>query len=173
MSGLGTTTGKQHHGQAFEALIALGSNLGDRDAYLSAATSKIAALGNEILAKAPRYATDPIGAADQIFLNSALLIRTHRSPHDLLNDLLQVETELGRVRSVHWGNRTIDLDILMMRDATGEQIEVNARPTLVIPHPEMLKRDFVMQPAADIAPEWVHPQHGRTIAAEFRAQKHS
>jgi 2-amino-4-hydroxy-6-hydroxymethyldihydropteridine diphosphokinase len=114
----------------------------------------------QITAYAPIYETEPMGAADSLFLNSALTICSQIAPFEVMNALLAIEKKLGRVRLEKWGNRTIDLDLLLgeERDNNGlwKKILINS-PALVIPHPEMLKRSFVMLPAVDVAGEWIHP----------------
>ena len=114
----------------------------------------------QISAYAPIYETEPMGAADSLFLNSALTLLSHLAPLDAMNALLAIEKKLGRVRTEKWGNRTIDLDLLLCeeRDDYGiwNRILIDS-PALMIPHPEMLKRSFVMLPAVDVASDWIHP----------------
>jgi deoxyadenosine/deoxycytidine kinase len=92
------------------------------------------------------------------FLNAAAVLQTSLSPQSLLGVLLQVEADLGRQRIVHWGPRIVDLDLLLYDNLT------IAEPDLVIPHPRMAWRRFVLEPAAEIAPEMLHPATGWTIA---------
>lgn len=141
-------------------LVALGSNLGDRMAHLRAAIKAVNSELGPVVKIAPFYETAPIGAADQAFLNSAMVVTTSVGPQEALDVLLSIERSLGRVRDMRWGNRTCDLDILLWRrlDARGQWESLSWQsPSLKIPHPEMLKRDFVMIPAAAVAGDWVLP----------------
>jgi 2-amino-4-hydroxy-6-hydroxymethyldihydropteridine diphosphokinase len=155
----------------FEYLVALGSNLGDRRLYLSQARDALSSDAGPLVAIAGIYDTAPIGAADQQFLNSALVLSSPLNPKNLLLALLAIEVKLGRVRDVHWGNRTIDLDIIMAR-RHGTSLTMTT-PSLTIPHPRLLERDFVLCPGAEIAPEWVHPGTKNTLANECRARHFS
>jgi 2-amino-4-hydroxy-6-hydroxymethyldihydropteridine diphosphokinase len=145
-----------------QVLIAIGSNLGDRSAYIKAALSRIIDLCGDIVATADFYETAPVGAADQMFLNSAIICKTSLPPQTLLESLLAIESELGRERLVHWGNRTIDLDIILWKAADGTML-VQEDQHLTIPHPRMLERLFVMIPAAQIAGHWIHLPSGKNL----------
>jgi len=147
-----------------QVLLALGANLGDRRHYLKLALEQLSQRCGQVIACAPFYETAPIGAADQMFLNSAAIVETSLSPLLMLRTILEIEASLGRNRSQHWGNRTIDIDIVLWRDQQGQNIEIS-EPSLQIPHPACLERSFVLQPAADIAGDWLHPDTGQTIAA--------
>lgn len=145
-------------------LIGLGSNLGERDALLSRALERLAAEVGDLRATARTYATQPVGAADQPFLNSAALVATALAPDDVMRRLLAIEESLGRVRTVKWGNRTIDLDVLLWRR---DGVSVPYESDVVrIPHPHLLERDFALVPAAAIAGSWIHPLSGLTLTAE-------
>lgn len=146
------------------AAIALGSNLasifGDREATIHEAVSRIADNGT-ILAVSPYYDTEPVGYHDQPrFLNAALLLETTLEPLPLLRMLLATEKAMGRDRSHALANgpRPIDLDLLLVGGFTLQSHE------LVLPHPRMHERRFVLQPLAYIAPELRHPLTGQTIA---------
>jgi len=146
------------------AAIALGSNLrsplGDRAANLHAAIERIHALGS-ITAVSSFYDTTPVGLLDHPrFLNAALLLETELSPVDLLHALLDIETAMGRRRDLVGpkGPRVIDLDLLL---ADGHVI---TSPELTLPHPELENRAFVLEPLAEIAPGWMHPILGRSVA---------
>lgn len=136
------------------ALIAFGSNLGDPEANVTRALELLAERrGVTILKTSSFYRTFPVGgpAGQPIFLNGATLVRTTLSPFELLKELHHIEQELRRVRYEFWGPRTIDLDIVVYGN---ERVET---PELTIPHPRVQWRDFVLQPACEIAPEMVVP----------------
>ena len=140
------------------AYIALGSNLGDRDANLLAALERLGALGT-VEAVSPFFDTEPVGfTAQPRFLNAAARLRTSLAPVELLQGLLAVEAALGRVRLERWGPRVIDLDLLLYDDLISEA------PGLSVPHPRLHERRFVLQPLAAIAPHAVHPRLRKTIA---------
>lgn len=142
-------------------LIALGSNLGDRKNHIAAAIQAIGSQCGKVMDIAETLESEPIGAADQTFFNTALTLESPLEPEALLKILLQIETDLGRVRSEHWGNRTIDLDIILWQKASRPQ--VHGSETLTIPHPHALDRAFVLGPAAEVASDWIHPLNGRTL----------
>ncbi|MCI0690368.1 2-amino-4-hydroxy-6-hydroxymethyldihydropteridine diphosphokinase [candidate division KSB1 bacterium] len=139
--------------------IALGSNLGDRAAWLRQAQEKLfGAPTVQLVAASTVYETEPVGKIDQpAFLNQVLEVRTTLAPENLLSRLLQVERELGRARNERWGPRNIDLDLL----AFGGCILKTGRLTL--PHPELHRRRFVLQPWAEIAPEFIVPGFSATV----------
>jgi 2-amino-4-hydroxy-6-hydroxymethyldihydropteridine diphosphokinase len=142
-------------------LVALGSNLGDRAALIHGALSR---LGSEpstsALTASPLHETQPIGGApgQQPFLNAVATFETSLSPQSLLALLQRIEHDLGRQRSERWSARTIDLDLVLFGD------EVIDMPELVVPHPRMAFRRFVVEPAAQIAPQRMHPTIGWTMA---------
>ncbi len=146
------------------ALVALGSNLGDRRQNLQRAVALLAATpGIQVKDISRLRATRPIGgpAGQMEFLNGAALLETSLSPEQLRAAMAEVETVLGRVRpqtSSAWGSRTIDLDLLLYGQETIET------PDLIVPHPRMAFRRFVIEPAAEIAPDWRHPTIGWTMA---------
>ncbi len=140
------------------AAIALGSNLGDRAAHLAAAITALAATpGIEVIVASGPIETDPVGPVAQApFLNAAALLRTSLSPHDLLETLLRIEREEGRVRAERWGPRTLDLDLITYGDL------VLSEPGLTLPHPRLRERRFVLEPLAMIAPDLtIPPDHAR------------
>ncbi len=142
------------------AYIALGSNLDNRAHTLAVATERLSALGR-VAARSSIYETEPVGYRDQpAFLNAVVALETDLEPLELLRGLLAIERELGRDRSrgVVNGPRTLDLDLLLMGDATA------AGEELTLPHPELTKRRFVLAPLAEIAPGVRHPQGGQTVA---------
>ena len=145
------------------AAIALGSNLesrfGDREGNLREAVRRIEALG-EVRAISSFYDTEPVGYREQPrFLNGAMLLGTELGPRELMHELLSVERAMGRERvgAVANGPRAIDLDLLLYGDW------VLWAEDLILPHPAMAERRFVLEPLAEIAPEWVHPVLGVTV----------
>ncbi len=151
------------------AYIGLGSNLGDRVAYLRSAVKAIQHLSGSMSVSSV-YESKPFGVGDErqpVYLNMAVLIETKLDAEQLLSELMEIERANGRVRVRRNESRTLDLDILMFGD---ELIETSA---LVVPHPRMHERGFVMLPLAEIAPDLVHPVLRRTmseIAAELLCQ---
>lgn len=144
-----------------DVYIALGSNQGDRELYLLRAIAEIGRLqGCRVTAISPFYETSPVGNLQQPdFYNAAIAIETTLEPLQLLDELLRLETEkFGRVRTTHWGARTVDLDILLF----GDLVLHNANLTL--PHPRLHERRFVLQPLSDIAAEIRHPLFGKTVS---------
>jgi len=142
-------------------LIALGSNLGDRLAHLRAGLAGIRdSDGIEIVAVAPLYETAPVGGPENQgpYLNTALLAETSLDADELLALLHRLEASRERQRVVHWGPRTLDLDLLVHGDLVSDVA------TLEVPHPRMHQRRFVMVPVCDVAPDLVHPRLGRTMS---------
>ncbi|HEY2839325.1 MAG TPA: 2-amino-4-hydroxy-6-hydroxymethyldihydropteridine diphosphokinase [Pirellulales bacterium] len=141
-------------------LIALGANLGDRAETMSRA---VALLGQNShfhsLTHSAWRETTPIGgpAGQPPYLNGALIVSTALPPAQVLAELQAIELRLGRDRQVRWGSRTIDLDLLLYDDL------ILSTPELTLPHPGMAFRKFVIEPAAEIAPEMRHPQIGWTL----------
>lgn len=137
------------------AAIALGSNLnssfGDREENLREALGRLSSLGR-VAAVSSFYDTDPVGYLDQPrFLNAAAVLETRLEPVSLLEELLAIEHAMGRERLIAKGPRVIDLDLLLYDE------QVLATPVLTLPHPELHRRGFVLEPLAEIAPAWQHP----------------
>ena len=141
------------------AYVALGTNLGNLRENLDEALKRLAAQGLSLTKVSTYIDTDPYGVTDQPrFLNAVCEVRTELSAQALLKMLLATELEMGRVRLRHWGERIIDLDLIFYGD------DVINEPDLVVPHPDMQNRDFVLRPLAEIAPGKMHPVLHKTIA---------
>lgn len=141
------------------ALIALGSNLGDREGNLRRALAHLEEQGAaRIVAVSRLVETEPVGPPQPRYLNGAALVETSLSPHDLLAALQRAESAAGRrPGGVRWGPREADLDLLLYGEETVDT------PDLVVPHPRMAERRFVLGPAAEVAREMRHPRLGRTV----------
>lgn len=136
-----------------EVYMLLGSNLGDRELIMRQAIEKIQTEIGLVSAKSARYETEPWGNTDQpAFINMAIAVQTILEPSEVLERALNIEKDLGRTRLVRWGSRTIDIDLIFYAD---EIIEIQGK--LSIPHPEMQNRRFVLEPLAEIAPDYTHP----------------
>ena len=141
------------------AYVALGSNMGDRRAFLDGAVMSLGRLPHTKVVKVSSYyETPPYGMTEQAdFLNGCLKLLTLLTPEELLDGLLGIEREAGRERVVRWGPRTLDLDIIFYDSLVLESED------LCIPHVEMHKRRFVLEPLCEIAPYKRHPVYGRTV----------
>ncbi len=137
--------------------IALGSNLGDRERHLREAAAAIQSVIPD-LRLSSFYDTAPVGVGEQPrFLNAAAVGSTALSARALLETLLSIEATLGRTRPHPGAARTVDLDVILYGDQIIEERD------LVVPHPRFRERGFVLEPLAEIAPDWVDPVTGRTI----------
>ncbi|MBQ9180076.1 MAG: 2-amino-4-hydroxy-6-hydroxymethyldihydropteridine diphosphokinase [Firmicutes bacterium] len=139
--------------------IGLGSNMGDKGEFLYGAIDALGAHPDiEVKKISTLIETKPYGNEKQDdFLNGAIKVETMLSPMDLLDVCQKLEDEAGRERTEHWGPRTLDLDILCFDD------EIIETERLVVPHPDMMNRDFVLRPMTEIASKFVHPVTGKTM----------
>ena len=141
------------------AYIALGSNLGERKQNILAALNYMEQSGLKVLAVSSLLETEPYGVTDQpCFINAVVKIETELAAHDLLRLLLAIELKMGRVRKRHWGERNIDLDLILYDD------KIMKDKDLIVPHPDMQNRLFVLSPLAEIAGDVVHPVFKITIS---------
>ncbi len=139
--------------------IAFGSNIGDRYAAVENAFKLVEKNSMKIIKKSGTYETEPYGYKDQPpFINGAFLVETELNCREVLESLLKIEGELGRVRLIRWGPRIIDLDIIFFND------EIYNEEDLKVPHPDMHNRDFVLKPLKDICPDYVHPVLKKSVA---------
>ena len=145
---------------ATRAFLGLGSNMGDRRANLRTAVADLP----DVVAVSPVYETEPVGGpvGQPPYLNLVVELSTERSPRDLLEVARSLESAGGRVRAERFGPRTLDVDVLLVGDL------VVAEPDLVVPHPRMHERRFVLAPLADLAPELVPEGWEESAAGEVR-----
>jgi len=137
-----------------KAVIALGSNLGNRELYIDSAVAELAKI-IEITRLSTNHETDPVGGPEQPkYLNAIAIAETELDPRELLIVMLEIENKLGRKREVHWGPRTIDLDLIVFGD------EIIDSETLVLPHPRAHERKFVLEPWLEIEPDAYIPGIG-------------
>lgn len=143
------------------AYLAIGSNLGDRLETLQRAVELLDARpGIEVLRSSRVYETEPVGPPQPAYLNAVVEVRTDLEPHELLKETQVVEDELGRVRAERWGPRTIDVDVLTFDERTIDE------PELVVPHPRMHERGFVVVPLGELDPDPMLP--GERKLSELR-----
>ncbi|RZK48862.1 MAG: 2-amino-4-hydroxy-6-hydroxymethyldihydropteridine diphosphokinase [Pedobacter sp.] len=139
--------------------LSLGSNLGNRMKYLLDALHLISQDIGDICECSQVYETEAWGKKDQPdFLNLAIGVKTRLNPVDLLESILKIEVQLGRERIVKWGERCIDIDILFYENEI-----IALAPRLVVPHPLLIFRKFVLLPLVEIAPNYIHPQFKKSI----------
>jgi 2-amino-4-hydroxy-6-hydroxymethyldihydropteridine diphosphokinase len=138
--------------------IGIGSNIGNREDNCIHAIRLIEDNGIAVIKQSSMYETEPWGIKDQpSFINMAIEVETEKEPEDLLRVLKEIEKEMGRTETVKWGSRIIDLDIIFYDDL------ISDRPELKIPHPFIRKRDFVLKPLSEIAPDKKHPAIKKTV----------
>jgi len=135
------------------AVIALGSNLDDRERLLAAALEALRGVGR-LESVSSLHETAPVGPSQPDYLNAVALLETGLEPLALLRALLAIEASLGRVRTERWGPRRIDLDLVAMDDL------VVRAPELTLPHPEAHRRAFVLAPLIEVAPDFVLVGYG-------------
>jgi 2-amino-4-hydroxy-6-hydroxymethyldihydropteridine diphosphokinase len=151
----------------FDCIIALGSNLGDKAGNIDRAVELLTEPGDiRLLARSRNFATEPWGKLDQDwFVNACIAVATKLSPRELLVRCKEIERRMGRVAIEKWGPRIIDLDLLIYRHHEVRE------PDLVLPHPHMAERAFVLAPLMDIAPDL--ELRGKSVRALFDAVDHT
>lgn len=141
------------------AYLGLGSNLGDRQENIRRAVARLEEVGIRVVRKSSLYETEPVSRWPQRwYLNCVLAVETELLPLRLLHELQRIEREIGRRRIVPGGPRTIDIDILLYEHSIVRSAK------LIIPHPRMTERGFVLRPLREIAPELRHPLTRKTVA---------
>lgn len=154
------------HRHKQRAFVALGSNLGDKEANLKQAIEKMQAQGIRILKESSVLTTEPWGGVEQdSFANQVIEVETWLPAPILLETLLAIEAEMGRVRKVHWGPRLIDLDLLFVEN------QVMYTDDLILPHPYIAERPFVLESLQEIAPHFIHPILHQPIRQLYHALK--
>ncbi len=147
---------EKNHGNA---AIGMGSNLGESLDTLKNAIQTLDEIpGINLISYSNWYRTKPIGPPQPDYINGCALLKVELTAHKLLEILLETEQKFKRVRLEHWGPRTLDLDLILYDDL------VLDTTNLQIPHPRMRERAFVLVPLAEIAPDWIEPVSGKTIA---------
>jgi 2-amino-4-hydroxy-6-hydroxymethyldihydropteridine diphosphokinase len=139
--------------------LSLGSNEGDRIGWMQKAMEMLSVKCGPVVQRSSVYQTAAWGLTSQPdFLNMVILLQTTKTPAELLIDIHNIETTLGRRRDIKWGPRTLDIDILLYNDLVTEL------PELTIPHPYMQDRRFTLVPLAEIAPTYIHPKFNVAIS---------
>jgi 2-amino-4-hydroxy-6-hydroxymethyldihydropteridine diphosphokinase len=142
-------------------LLGFGANLGDRRKTLECAVDVLRGLENvKVVAVSCWHRSQPVGgpSGQGEFLNGAVVVETTLDPHALLLVAGQIEDQFGRKRGVRWAARTLDIDLLLYDE------QIIRTPSLEVPHPRMHLRQFVLGPAAEVVPDWVHPQLNQTVS---------
>ena len=152
-------TSQENAQRQVSAAVAMGSNLGESRQTLDAAIQTLADHPKiEVISCSSWYRTAPVGPPQPDYINGCVILAVQLTPQELLNTLLRVEQQFGRVRQERWGARTLDLDLILY-----DQLILTI-PHLQIPHPRMRERAFVLVPLAEIAPEWIDPVTKEAIA---------
>lgn len=138
-------------------VLSLGSNVGDRlDNLQEAVDALFDAPGLDFIALSPVYETKPVGGPEQgDYLNVVIVVNSRVAPESLLERVLAIEDAMDRTRTIRWGPRTLDIDIVAMGDITSDD------PELLLPHPRAKERAFVLRPWSDLEPDATLPGHGR------------
>lgn len=145
-------------------VVGIGTNLGDRLDLMRNALKQVQLTCGQIQKISNIYETAPIGVANQPFLNGAFLCSTNLEPSEFLHKTLNIEKLLGRTRQIKWGNRTIDLDILLWKNSSQQQCySIIHEVDLQIPHIELLNRDFALVPASEVAGDWIIPEISESV----------
>ena len=132
--------------------LAFGSNIGESMKTIESAFTLLEQNQMKITNKSSIYETEPYGYKDQPnFVNGVVEVETELTCREVLKNILDIELKLGRVRTIHWGPRVIDLDIIFYND------EIYCEQDLIVPHPDLQNRDFVLKPMNDLCPEFIHP----------------
>lgn len=136
-----------------QALIAFGANLGDRNSSWQEVLTLLSARGSKILKTSRLFETSPVGGptGQATFLNAAFTIQTALSAGQLVSELLAIEREIGRVREARWGPRLVDLDLMLYGREIWNSLDC------LVPHPRMTFRRFMLEPACEVASDWIHP----------------
>ncbi len=137
--------------------LAFGSNIGDRKKNIEKAFEKLKQKNIRLIKKSSYYKTSPVGPAQRFFYNLAAKFRTSLTPKDLLIILKKIEADLGRQKTIKWGPRIIDIDILFYSD------KIIRQKNIIIPHKEIKNRLFVLYPLAEISPSLTHPNYKKQI----------
>lgn len=146
--------------------IGIGTNLGDREGYIKSALEKMEEVGLRVLEKASIIETKAWGKTDQgDFLNTVVKVSSYEDPHDLLHILQKIEIDLDRVRHEKWGARTIDLDILFI------DREIHYTDELIVPHPYIAEREFVLESLNELMPNYFHPILNKKISKLYEEVK--
>ena len=149
-----------------QVILHTGSNEGNRLQNLAQARRMIAQRVGPIDRQSDLYLTKAWGLQDQDdFLNQVLIIKTGLTPHVVLEEILRIESEMGRKRTKKWAPRLIDIDLLFYNE------EVIETPNLIVPHPFLHQRNFVLAPLSEMVPDLIHPKLGRTVSDLYRDSK--
>lgn len=148
---------------AFDCIVALGTNLGDKPGNIDRAIALLTETGEvRLVARSRNYATEPWGKTDQDwFVNACISVATELTPRELLTRCKEIERRMGRVATEKWGPRIIDLDLLVYRDTALND------PDLILPHPHIGARAFVLAPLMDVAPDLVI--NGKSVRAMYES----